>query len=195
MSLGVDGRIQEGANFSDIAFASYDSLVENRETWSNFYDTMTEIELDSLSAAVGHAGGFAVLCGFLVRDILRQKHNSEMSKFNANGTQDKSYYVPAWIELRNWNVSQGEDSLTHLPNVYDPASTECFPSIYYDRSVFENQGNFTAGNMVDASAKLASSIQLIMNSFGSYLGHPCLGDILHVILENFWENGQQIKGK
>ena len=115
-------------------------------------------------------GGFAVLCGFLVRDILRQNHNSEMSKFNANGTQDKSYYVPAWIELRNWNVSQGEDSLTHLPNVYDPASTECFPSIYYDRSVFENQGNFTAGNTVDASAKLNSSIQLIMNSFGSYLG-------------------------
>ena len=117
-----------------------------------------------------------------------------MPKFNANGTQDKSYYVPAWIELRNWNVSQGEDSLTHLPNVYDPASTECFPSIYYDRSVFENQGNFTAGNTADASAQLTSSIQLIMNSFGSYLGHPCLGDILRVILEDFRKNGEQIKG-
>ena len=192
LSLGVDACIQEGANFSDIASASYDSLVENRETWSNFYDTMTEIELDSLSAAVGHAGGFAVLCGFLVRDILQQNHNSEMSKFN--GTQDKSYYGPAWIELRNWNVSQSEDSLTHLPDVYDPASTECLPSISYDRLVSENQRNYTARNMLDTSAELASSIQIIMNRFESYLGHLCLGDILHVILEDFRKNGKQIKG-
>ena len=189
LSLGVDGCIQEGANFSEIALASYASIMG---TWRNFYDTLTEVELDSLSAAVGHAGGFAVLCGFLTRDILRHKHYFGTSKFN--GAQDNSYYVPAWIELRNWNFSLSEDLSTHLPYAHDAASTECFPSISYDKSAFENQRNYTARNMFDASTELDSSIQIIMNRFGSYLDHPCLGDILHVILGDFLRNGEEIKG-
>ena len=188
LSLGVDGCVQDGANFSEIALASYASLMGK---WSNFYHTLTEIELDSLSAAVGQAGGFAVMCGFLIRDILRQDHYFGMSK--SNGAQDNSSYVPAWIELRNWNFSRSEDLLTHLPYVHDPASIECFSSISYDRSTFENQ-SYTARNIFDASTELASSIQIIMNRFGSYLDHPCLGDILYLILGDYLKNGEQVKG-
>ena len=207
LPLTVDACIPSSANFSEIALASYNGIIESKETLDDFLDTMSEIDLDSLSTAVGHAGGFAVVCGFLVRDILGRDHHFGMS--NADNQTENSY-VPAWVELRNWETSHhlpgnGEDDqtlrhfyenypLVGLQEVENNALSECLPKVSYNKSVFLHQGNRISPSKLDSSAELASSLQRILNKFGTYVNHPCLGDVFYVILDDYSTESERVKG-
>ena len=207
LSLAVDGCVPDDNNFTQIASVSVDSIMESEDTWQKLYQMLTEIDLNPLAGAFGHAGGFAVICGYFVREILGIEHDFGAYRFNAekNVKQNDSDFLPVWVKLNKWEgTDEGSGNsrpLTNrlkflrqqnsqnlfkdlISNSIDTTTVECYPNILYLRSAFEKEREHDVQDEFDGTAELATLIQQVANAFGDYLGYPCLGNILYTIFED-----------
>ena len=106
LSLAIDGCVPEGTNFTQIAIASYDRIMESG-TWNKLYQMLIKLDVDPLAAAFGNAGGFAVICGYLGRDILKSQRDFRASRidFEKSRGVNGNDFSAAWIEVNKFGKS------------------------------------------------------------------------------------------
>ena len=186
LTLAVDGCVPGDTNFTQAAIASFDTIMEN-DAWDKLYRLLGGLNFEPLAATFGQAGGFAVICSYLVRDILGLQHDFGSYRVDFGETRglNDSDFSPVWIEVNQFERS-GPIPLANLNNLrrlivennlinlvnnqVDSPSDICSPTVLSQKSA--------------GSAEVASVIQQVANTLGDYLGYPCLGNIIYAIFDD-----------
>ena len=204
LSLGVDNCVSSAINFTETALHSYDTVINNGSQYETLTWLLSQLHLGPLAGALGHAGGFSVICAYFVQQILGTGESDALAP-RIDLTNDikmgKSTDVSeTWIEVNRWENEPENDLqpdfhfkgtrsddlqlatnliVTHL----HATMAECSPNVL-SRELMSGEQEFSLSQHLDETLQLSGLLQQVANAFGNDLGHPCLGDVIYTLLDD-----------